>query len=408
MSIETTPGEIRIRSLILPLYIPTLFFMFGTGMIVPVLPLFARFLGAGLGLTGVIVSMRGTGALLFDLPAGAIISRLRRLPVLLAAGAGAAVAAVATGLVHSIPLVAILTMAAGALHVLWILTIQTHIRQNLPSHRRGRALSLVGGTTRIGWVAGPIVGGYIGKAFGLHAVYFAQAVACLAAGLFLLAGRAHYRSGSREHRGEALRDKGIPFVRTLKDRWRPVLLVGLVVITLQMLRIGRQTLIPLWGERIGLDVAAIGLVFGLSRAVELLLFVPAGVLMDRLGRKWASIPCILLLAVGLALIPFTRSFVGLLLVSMLAGIGNGFGSGVVMTLGADLAPRESAGEFLGAWHLMGDIGAISGPLLIGAIAQGLGLQAAPFLIAVFGLAGAWLMIFRVSETLKKARPGPDG
>ena len=61
------------------------------------------------------------------------------------------------------------------------------------------------------------------------------------------------------------------------------------------------------------------------------------------------------------------------------------------------------GEFLGIWHLMGDFGAMSGPLLIGVIAQGLGLQTAPFLIAAFGIAGAWIMIFKVTETLSKKR-----
>jgi MFS family permease len=174
-----------------------------------------------------------------------------------------------------------------------------------------------------------------------------------------------------------------------------------VVITLQMLRIGRQTLIPLWGERLGLDVATIGLIFGLSRAIELILVYPAGTLMDRLGRKWAAVPCLLVQSVGLALIPLTGGFSGLLLVSLLAGIGNGLGSGIVMTLGADLSPRSLTGEFLGIWHLMGDAGAMSGPLLIGVIAQGFGLQFAPLLIAVFGIAGAWLMVFKVTETLAK-------
>ena len=42
MAAEQTPGEISLASLILPLYLPTLCIMFGYGMIVPVLPLFAR------------------------------------------------------------------------------------------------------------------------------------------------------------------------------------------------------------------------------------------------------------------------------------------------------------------------------------------------------------------------------
>ena len=262
-------------------------------------------------------------------------------------------------------------------------------------------MSLVGGTVRLGWVLGPIAGGYVGKIYGLQSVYFAQAAVCLLAALFILISSSHYRMGSRERRGDLPQPSGVPFLRTVHGRWRAVLLAGLVVITLQMLRIGRQILIPLWGERLAWDVAAIGLIFGLARAIELILVYPAGTLMDRLGRKWAAVPCLLLQSVGLALIPLTGGFSGLLLVSLLAGIGNGLGSGIVMTLGADLAPRARTGEFLGIWRLMGDTGAMTGPLLIGVVAQVFGLQFAPLLIAVLGIAGAWLMVFKVAETLAK-------
>jgi len=401
MKIERNTVEIDIRSLILPVYIPTLLIMFGYGMIIPVLPLFARSLGAGLGITGVIVSMRGVGSLLFDLPAGAIVSRMGKLPALILASAAAVITAAATGFIRRFVPLMLLTAAMGAAHVLWVLSIQTHLRQNLPSHRRGRAMSLVGGTLRVGLVLGPIIGGYIGKLFGLQVVYFGQAVSCFAALIVLLIGSIHYRSRTIEWKGESFRAPGIPFLRTVQGNLRAFLLVGVVVITLQLLRSGRQTLLPLWGELIGLDVAAIGLIFGLSRALELFLFYPGGLLMDRLGRKWTIVPCILLLSLGLALIPTSGGFLGLLMVSMIAGLGNGLGSGIVLTLGADLSPRNSSGEFLGIWHLMADVGTMSGPLLIGAVAQALSLQVAPLLIAGFGLVGAWFMIFRVTETLNK-------
>jgi len=393
--------EIEIRSLILPLYMPTLCIMFGYGMVIPVLPLFARFLGAGLGITGIIVSMRGAGSLIFDLPAGAIISRMGRLPVLVVTAVATVGVAALTGMVGKLTTFAFLTIAMGALHVLWVLSIQTHIRQNLPSYRRGRAMALVGGTLRVGWVLGPIVGGYLGKSYGLQAVYFGQALICFNAFIFILIGSSHYYSKTKVLKGEPFRAPGIPFLRTIKGRWDKFLLFGLVVITLQMLRVGWQTLTPLWGERIGLDIAAIGLIFGLSRAVELLLFYPAGILMDRLGRKWTAVPCIALQSIGLVLMPLTGDFLCLMLVSILAGIGNGLGSGIVLTLGADLSPVTSTGEFLGIWQLVGDFGAMSAPLLIGAVAQIIGLQAAPLFIGGIGIAGVWLMIFKVTETLSK-------
>ena len=43
------------------------------------------------------------------------------------------------------------------------------------------------------------------------------------------------------------------------------------------------------------------------------------------------------------------------------GLGNGISAGVVMTLGADVAPAESRTQFLGGWRLCADLGNAGGP-----------------------------------------------
>jgi MFS family permease len=399
----------KLPGLILPLYLPTLLIMVGQYMTVPVLPLLARDLGASLGLTGLVVAMQGVGALAFDLPAGTLVSLLGRLPLMLAGSAVMVLAAAGAGLVRSVSLLALLVLMLGGAQVLWVIAIQVHLRQLLPGHRRGRALSLIGGTVRIGAFAGPILGGVLAGAFGLQSAYFGQAAISLVALVLLLPGLKAWRAGTPTNRpkgreAEVRRRAPAGFLRVLARNRAAFLGPGLVVIALQLLRKGRQTLLPLWGSAIHLDVAAIGLVIGLSSAIELALVYPAGHLMDHRGRKWAMVPCLLLLSAGLALMPLARDFVSLLLVGLLAGVGNGLGSGIVLTLGTDLAPSRSPGRFLGAWRFIGDTGTAAGPLLVGGLAELLSLGAASVLVAVAGLAGAWLMGFRVKETLKL----PDG
>ena len=79
------------------------------------------------------------------------------------------------------------------------------------------------------------------------------------------------------------------------------------------------------------------------------------------------------------------------------GVGNGFSAGVVMTMGADMAPRGQAGRFLGLWRLLADIGATSGPLLIGGAAQLFSLAVAGPL-EVFDMAG-WDTISHIIDEL---------
>ena len=126
--------------------------------------------------------------------------------------------------------------------------------------------------------------------------------------------------------------------------------------------------------------------------------------MDRLGRKWAIVPSFLIQALGMSLVPLTGSFLGLLLAATLIGFGNGFSSGSMMTLGADLAPENARGEFLGVWRLIGDVGSSGGPLIVGSIADAFALPVTALLMAGAGLMAGAVFGLLVPETLKRRQP----
>ncbi|MQY76208.1 MAG: MFS transporter, partial [Spirochaeta sp.] len=178
--------SLPLRSFIGSVYIPTFLIMLGYGMILPVIPLFAGELGAGLGLSGLVLSMHGIGSLLFDLPAGGLVARFGEKRTMLAASACTVLVAAATGFSYSIIVLALLTMAMGSLHALWMISVMSCLRRTIPQNRRGRGLSLVGGVFRISVFLGPIAGGLIGRDFGLRFSYFAQALATAPAFLMLL------------------------------------------------------------------------------------------------------------------------------------------------------------------------------------------------------------------------------
>src|SRR5205814_1212457 len=151
----------------------------------------------------------------------------------------------------------------------------------------------------------------------------------------------------------------------------------------------------LWGDHINLGVGAIGAVTSLSFLVDAAVFYPSGLVMDRYGRKWAAVPCLLTLALGLTLLPLTHDVYSFIGVAMLTGVGNGFGAGIVMTLGADFAPMARRGEFLGIWRLMSDTGQVGGPALI-SLLTGIGsLGLAAVVSGGIGVLGALLMVFFV-------------
>jgi MFS family permease len=141
--------------------------------------------------------------------------------------------------------------------------------------------------------------------------------------------------------------------------------------------------------------------------VDASLFYPSGYIMDRWGRKWASVPSLLTLAIGLLILPATTEVYGYALVAILTGIGNGFGAGIVQVLGADFTPAAKRGEFLGVWRLIGDVGNAGGPFVVSFIVGIASLGLASICTGTLGLAGTLLMWLAVPETLLRGRSRPS-
>ena len=381
----------RRDSLLLSLYLPELLHTIGWGMTLPVLPRLATEVTGNASGAAVVVALIGLGTLLFDIPAGRFDARWSRRTMLAVTMGVYVAAALLAGVSGSALLLGAAGLLLGACRGAWILSRMTYAREVVTARQRGRALAALGGTYRIGTFAvGPALGGALAGVLGLHAPFLAFA------GMLLLALLAALRwtpdrPGSRAswyHPLAILRDHGGVLLRA-----------STAVVALNMIRAARQLLIPLWGEAIGLSVAEVGLVMSAGGIVDMTLFYPSGLIMDRLGRRWAAAASILVMSASLALMPLTGSLAALLLVSVLAGAGNGLGSGLLMTMGTDLAPQRGAGEFIGLWRVIGDVGSMGGPAVIGAAAGVLTLALAGPVVALFGLAGTALFIFTVKETL---------
>ena len=399
---SATPREQRpftLRSLAFSVYVPTLLFSIGQGAVLPIIPLFALELGASTAVAGFVVGMRGLGLMLFDVPGGVAVSRFGDKGVMVLGTAMVAVVAIGASLSKSVAVLALLMLIMGGGWAFWQLARLTYVSEVIPVDQRGRALSLVGGAHRLGLFLGPILGGFLGKYYGLESAFYAQAAMGLAAStmMFIVVQQS---SGADDLAGRGI---GGRLVATVVEHRRVFLTAGCAVIALQVLRQGRQVFLPLWGDAIGLDVAQIGLVYGTSSFLDAGLFYPIGYVMDRWGRKWAGVPSLLTLAIGLLILPATTEVYGYGLVAMLTGIGNGFGAGIVQVLGADFAPAERRGEFLGVWRLIGDVGNAGGPFVVSFVVGIASLGLAAICTGSLGLAGAVLMWLVVPETLQRRK-----
>jgi MFS family permease len=390
----------RLRSLAVSVYLPSFLFAVGQGAMIPVLPLFALELGASPAEAGAIVALRGIGMLAFDIPAGTLVRRIGERGAMLAGTVTLAAVAIGAGVTRSPVVLALLVFAMGCTWSIWMLARLSYASEVAPLEWRGRVLSLLGGSNRMGTFVGPFVGGLVAEFAGLASAFAVQAglAAVAAAVMFLVVPRDEGRASDAGHEGQARQHVGT----LLRDHRTTFLTVGSAAVAIAALRSSRQAIIPLWGSAIGLSAAEIGVIFGLSSALDMTMFYPAGIVMDRFGRKWTAVPCLLIFSAGMFLIPFTGGFGSLLVASLVTGFGNGMGAGINMTLGADFAPPDRRAEFLGVWRFIGDIGTAGGPLLLSVVTALSTLGIATVTTGGIGLAGAAVMAWLVVEPLRRS------
>ncbi|WP_461187517.1 MFS transporter [Arthrobacter sp. Z4-13] len=389
MTSPDDPQPFSLRSIAVAAFGPTLLFGIGQGAILPVVALTARDLGASVAVAALIVTLIGLGSWFFNLPASLVTLKFGERWAIVGAAVAAGLALAAAGLSSLIPnglwLLAVAMAVVGMSGAVFGLARQKYLTEAVPVTFRARALSTLGGVNRIGVFIGPFLGAAVMQFSGIGGAYWVGVVAMAAAALLsltipdLVLAEAHDGGTSGPE----------PTLRSVAVSHAGVFLsVGVGILLLSALRSSRQVVIPLWADHLGMDATSASLIYGLSGAIDMLVFYPAGKLMDRKGRQFVAVPSTLIMGTALLLIPLTGSFVALLLASLLIGFGNGISSGLVMTLGADFSPDRGRGQFLGLWRFMADAGSTGGPVLLSGVTALASLGAGISATGVLGFAAA--------------------
>jgi len=305
-------------------------------------------------------------------------------------------------------------LALGASTAVFNLARQAYLTEITPPLRRARVLSTLAGVHRIGLFLGPFAGAAVIAATDVRGAYWLGTGAALTAVAVLVVVRPEPPApdGSRGSAARAGRSPAWPrasVAAVAREHRRLFATLGVAILLVSAVRGARQTVIPLWGEHLGLDAEVTSLVFGVSGALDMLLFYPAGKVMDRFGRLWIAVPSMVTMAAGLALLPFAHTVAAVTVVAALLGVGNGMGSGIVMTLGADVAPADVRPTFLSVWRLFQDTGEALGPLVLSAGAALGSLAAGVWATSLLGAGSAaalarWVPRYSEHANLVRHRP----
>ncbi len=376
------------------IYGPTLLFALGEGAVIPLIPVIADRLGADVALAALIASALVVGQLCGNIPAGWAVARFGERLTMGVAGIVILGGLVGVVLANSLAVFAAAVFLIGFCAASFALARHSFMTTRVPLHFRARALSLLGGTFRLGMFVGPFISAALLGIFGDESASIAFFAVCQVATILLVflgpdperaisaptAGRTE--GVDAEDTGEPV-TSSIPMVErtgVFRTMWRfrgVLARLGLAAASLSAVRSARQVVLPLWGVSLGLDATTIAVVVGVSGAIDFALFYAQraghGPVRTPLGRAPGHDPD----GAGFFALSVTHELdsasLWFAMFAAVLGVGNGLSSGILLTLGADLAPTTDPAAFLGSWRTLTDGGGAVAPVLISVLTAAVSL-----------------------------------
>jgi MFS family permease len=322
----------RFRDIAVVAYLPSVVSSIGHGAVMPVLAIHAGNLGATTALAALVVALLGIGQLANSLPSGAVVARLGERRTLVIAGLVDAMAMLVAFFVPSVWLLCVCVFVSGMSWTAFLQGRQGFLIDAVPITHRARAMALLGGSMRLGVLVGPLLGALLIHLFGIRSVFVLAACASFTSAMIVTRMPDFGRAG----RGIT----PLPVRTVLWEHRRTLLTLGVAVVIIGASRSVRTGLLPLWADHIHISAAVVSLLFAVAATIDIALTLPGGWLLDTRGRRVVAVPVVLAVGVGCLLLPLTDSALGVGLVMAVIAFGNGLGSGIVMTLGADAAPEK--------------------------------------------------------------------
>lgn len=356
--------------------------MAGFSILFPVLPHYARRLGASEAQWGWIVAAYSFMQFLLSPYWGALSDRVGRKRVLLAGLAGYVATFLALAYAQTLLQVFVIRALSGALTAATLPTAMAYVGDNTTKEERAKGMGVLGAAMGLGVIFGPMIGAFLSE-ISLAAPFLASAasgaVTFVLALLLLPESRPVY-TGPRPSRWEAVRGQ--------------MGALNLVSFCVSFVIAGFEATFALFiYDRFAMGQMAQGFLFGV---IGVAAAVMQGALIHRLMRRYGDEPAVIggmaLIAGGLLLVVGAWSQTALYVVVAVYGLGFGMVRPAVATLVSKRATRQ--GVAIGAMDAMDAMGRVAGPIIATA-AYGRFGPTSPYWLGVAVLAAAMAAFWNI-------------
>ena len=360
------------------------------GMLVLALPLYVKDqLGYGSVGVGVAAGAGSLTAIVFSPLSGRIADRRGRRPLFIWGGLVMVLCYLGLALLPALGGVVAIRLLAGGAEAAFCIGAYTAAMDIAPEKRRGEAVSLVTLASYLGLTIGPVAGDLVRGDARYRAVWVLAAAVALCSTAVVATIRE-----TKPETGEAAQGWLPP---------RPALRPGLLVLLGLLGFGGFVAFAGIYARDLGIDRP--GLVFGLFGATVAAVRFFGRRLPDALGPRRTLELSFVFLAIGLAVIGGWRSVTGLLVGTVVFGVGQAmtYPSAVLLAVEATSASERSAA--VGSVGAAVDIALGVGAVTLGGVAHFWGYDGAFLVAAAVALSGlAVLRPVRTGATIPEPAP----
>jgi MFS family permease len=382
-------------------------------MLVPSIPVLAIHFGITPGTAAQIVTALAFGRLAGMPISGVVLDRLGTRTALVAGPGLACAVSLLGAIVPWFSIILLLLFILGIAESIWVIAREVAgIDLALPN-QRGRVLSGFHGINYMGLALGPLAGGFLAETSGFRGAFIAYAT-CAAVSVLLGFTVENSRTTHNFQAATAAGRRSITAwvkrlrnVRDLVDQIPAHFRATYVVLvfatfTSFMHRVTTQSMLPLFATtELGLSPKEVGLLFTISGLAAFAMILPAGFVIDKVGRKWATVPSTGIPALAFLLIPFAGNFFQLALLMLFLGIANGLSLGSLATSTFDVIPVNARGRLQALRRTVAELGGVGAPLAGGVLADNFN-PGVPFLVyAPLIILSAVLLASIARETLPR-------
>ena len=384
----------------------------GFGILIPVLPVFARTFDVSALEASAVISVFALVRFVTSPLAGGLVDRLGERTVMTSGLLIVAVSSFAAGFSQTYAQLLLLRGVGGLGSSMFTVSAMALLLRVVATEQRGRAAGAFQGGFIIGGVAGPAVGGLV-VAWSIRAPFFVYAATLLLAALVavLFLSRAHL--AEREEQVAQGDQNKLEQLRTaLRDRAYQAalstnLITGFVVFGL------RSSAVPLFVvEGLGESASISGIGFLIAAGLQTLLLLPAGRMADTEGRRKALLWGTIGTAFGMLVLtaadvaangwgtPAVAATAMFFIAMAIQGASGAFLGSAPAAVVGDIMGGRRGGIVVATFQMMSDLGAIIGPLVAGLLIDAFDFDWA-FAAGAMLTVVAIVFVLRMPETLTR-------